>query len=270
MVQMAVGAVKKANLQRASSLVAEATKNGANMVILPECCNSPFGNEYFADYAESIPGESTDAYAQAAKDNKIFLVAGSIPEKKDGKLYNTTTVFNPEGSLIAKFSKMHLFDVDIPGGITFQESKTITAGDELVTFDTPYCKVGLGICFDIRFPEFSKLCVDQGCELLVFPSAFNMTTGPAHWELLTRARAADNQLYIAMVSPARDETASYVAWGYSSLADPWGQIIGKAGHEETIVYGDIDLNFVKKIRSQMPLMKQRRQDIYKVMDLSNN
>ncbi|KAI0218081.1 Omega-amidase NIT2 [Lamellibrachia satsuma] len=165
---------------------------------------------------------------------------------------------------------MHLFDVDIPGGITFMESKTFTPGDAFATFDTPYCKVGLGICFDIRFPEFSKLYVDQGCELLVFPSAFSMTTGPAHWELLTRARASDNQLYVAMVSPARDETATYVAWGYSSLADPWGQIIAKAGHEETIVYGDIDLDFVKKVRGQMPLMKQRRQDIYRVTDLSKN
>ncbi|KAK2175736.1 hypothetical protein NP493_711g02038 [Ridgeia piscesae] len=238
------------------------------MVILPEFCNSPNGNDAF--YAESIPGDSTAVYSQAAQDNKVFLVAGSIPERKDGKLYNTSTVFNPEGSLIAKFSKVFHIDVDIPGGITFQESKTITAGDNLVTFDTPYCKVGLGVCYDIRFPELAKLYVDRGCQLLIFPTFFSVTTGSAHFELLTRARAADNQLYVATVSPARDETTSVVAWGYSCVADPWGEVIAKAGHEEAIVYGDIDPDFVKKIRSQMPLTKQRRADMYTVMDLSNN
>ncbi|XP_066300213.1 omega-amidase NIT2-like [Branchiostoma lanceolatum] len=270
LVQLFVTANKSENLARASKLISQAAGGGANLVALPECFNSPYGTKYFPEYAEKIPGESTNMLAKAAKDNKVFLVGGSIPEEDGGKLYNTSTVFNPEGELIAKFRKVHLFDIDVPGKIRFQESETLSPGSGLVTFDTPYCKVGLAICYDIRFPELAQIYTRRGCKLLLYPGAFNMTTGPAHWELLQRGRALDNQLYVGTISPARDEKASYVAWGHSTLVNPWGEVVAKAGHEEEIVYSDVDLSYVDEVRSSIPTSNQRREDIYKLQDMSQN
>uniref|UniRef100_A0AC11APJ0 Nitrilase family member 2 n=1 Tax=Ovis aries TaxID=9940 RepID=A0AC11APJ0_SHEEP len=192
------------------------------------------------------------------------LPAWSIPEKDAGKLYNTCAVFGPDGTLLVKHRKLHLFDIDVPGKITFQESETLSPGDSFSTFDTPYCSVGLGICYDIRFSELAQIYAQRGCQLLVYPGAFNLTTGPAHWELLQRGRAVDNQVYVATASPARDEKASYVAWGHSTVVSPWGEVLAKAGTEETIVYADIDLKKLAEIRQQIPIFRQKRSDLYAV------
>ena len=264
LIQLAVSASKPDNLARAARLVKEAASKGANIVALPECFNSPYGTSYFPEYAEAIPGPSTDALVKSAKDSGVFLIGGSIPEKDGDKIYNTCTVYNPNGDMIAKHRKMHLFDIDVPGKIRFQESETLSPGNSFTVFDTPYCKVGIGICYDIRFAEMAQIYGKKGCQLLVYPGAFNMTTGPAHWELLQRARAIDNQLYIAAVSPARDEKASYVAWGHSSVVSPWGEVVATTEHEECIVYTEIDPSYVGQIRNQIPVSVQRRKDIYSV------
>jgi len=268
LVQMAVGPSKSDNLARAAQLIAKAASEKARLVALPECCNSPYGNQYFAEYAEPVPGPSTQAFSEAAKQAGVYLVAGSIPERHGDSLYNTTTVFNPEGSLIAKFRKLHLFDINVPGKITFEESKTLTRGNDLTVVDVDGWKVGLGICYDIRFAELAQIYRARGCNLLLYPGAFNMTTGPAHWELLARGRAVDNQLYVATISPARDDAASYVAWGHSSMVSPWGEVTAKAGHTEEIIYADIDSKYVDEVRAQVPTSKQKRVDIYSVNDVT--
>lgn len=265
LVQLAVTASKSENLARAAKLIKDAASNGAKVVALPECFNSPYGTTYFPEYAEKIPGPSTVALEKAAKENKVFLIGGSIPEEDGGKLYNTCTIYNPEGQLIAKHRKVHMFDIDVPGKIRFQESETLSPGNSFTTFDTPFCKFGIGICYDIRFAEMGQIYAREGCNVLVYPGAFNMTTGPAHWELLQRARAIDNQVFVATVSPARDEKASYVAWGHSTVVSPWGEVIAKTEHEEAIVYSDIDLSLVETIRNQVPVTSQRRKDIYDVI-----
>ncbi|XP_036426602.1 omega-amidase NIT2 [Colossoma macropomum] len=261
-VQLLVTNVKADNLQRACSLVKQAAGQGAKVVVLPECFNSPYGTGFFAEYAEKIPGESTQVLSDAAKECGIYLVGGSIPEEDGGKLFNTCSVFGPDGKLLVKHRKIHLFDIDVPGKIRFQESETLSPGSSLSMFETPYCKVGVGICYDIRFSELAQIYAKKGCQLLVYPGAFNMTTGPAHWELLQRARAVDNQVYVATASPARDESASYVAWGHSSVVNPWGEVITKAGSEEAVVYADIDLQYLADVRQQIPITTQRRNDIY--------
>jgi len=266
LIQMAVGASKTDNLNHATKLISDAAKAGARLVALPECCNSPYGNTYFPEYAESIPGPSTEAFSKAAKDNQVYLIAGSIPERIGDKLYNTCTVFDPEGKMVASFRKMHLFDIDIPGKITFQESKTLCPGNQFSTFNIDEWKVGLGICYDIRFPEMAQIYRKQGCDLLVYPGAFNMTTGPAHWELLARSRANDNQLYVTSVSPARDTSASYVAWGHTTAVSPWGEVVGKAGHEEETVIVDLDYDYIQEVRNQVPTSKQKRTDMYCVKE----
>ncbi|XP_048396561.1 omega-amidase NIT2 isoform X2 [Stegostoma tigrinum] len=239
LIQLKVSSLKASNLSKVRTLVKEAALKGAKVVALPECYNSPYGTNYFPEYAEKIPGESTQMLSEVAKEHGIHLIGGSIPEEDAGKLYNTCTVFAPNGSMLLKYRKIHLFDIDVPGKICFRESKTLSPGNTLSTFDTPYCKVGIGICYDMRFAELAQIYSKRGCQLLVYPGAFNMTTGPAHWELLQRARAVDNQVYVATVSPARNENDSYVAWGHSSVVNPWGEVVTKAGHTETIVYADI-------------------------------
>nr|XP_054767767.1 omega-amidase NIT2-like [Lytechinus pictus] len=269
LVQMAVSANKSENLSRAVKMIGEAAKAGAKIVTLPECFNCPYGTQFFAEYAEKIPGNSTQTLAEAAKENKIFVVGGSIPEEsEDGKVYNTCTVYDPSGTCIAKHRKIHLFDIDVPGGITFKESDVLSPGSDLTTFTAENVKVGVGICYDMRFAELAQLYCKRGCHLLLYPGAFNMTTGPAHWELLQRARALDNELYVATVSPARDEKASYVAWGHSTAVNPWGEPISKAGSEEEIVYADIDIAAVEKMRTQIPVMHQKRPDLYEIKDMS--
>ncbi|XP_071806553.1 omega-amidase NIT2-like isoform X1 [Asterias amurensis] len=264
LVQMAVSANKVANITKAVKLIKEAAASGAKLVALPECFNCPYGTSYFADYSEKVPGASTDALAKAALDNNVFLIGGSIPEEDQGKFYNTCTVFNPQGNIIGKYRKAHLFDIDVPGRIKFKESDVLTPGSGFTVVDTPYCKIGIGICYDMRFAEMAQIYNQKGCKLLVYPGAFNMTTGPAHWELLQRGRAIDNQLYVATVSPARDESASYIAWGHSSVINPWGEVIAKADSSEKIVYAEIDPTYVDEVRTQIPIGSQKRSDMYEV------
>ncbi|XP_033067372.1 omega-amidase NIT2 isoform X2 [Trachypithecus francoisi] len=239
LIQLQISSIKSDNVTRACSFIREAATQGAKIVSLPECFNSPYGTKYFPEYAEKIPGESTQKLSEVAKECSIYLIGGSIPEEDAGKLYNTCAVFGPDGTLLAKYRKIHLFDIDVPGKITFQESETLSAGDSFSTFDTR-------------------------CQLLVYPGAFNLTTGPAHWELLQRSRAVDNQVYVATASPARDDKASYVAWGHSTVVNPWGEVLAKAGTEEAIVYSDIDLKKLAEIRQQIPVFRQKRSDLYAV------
>ncbi|KAI8874500.1 carbon-nitrogen hydrolase, partial [Backusella circina FSU 941] len=187
----------------------------------------------------------------------------SIPERDpSGKIFNTLTAYDPSGKMIAKHRKVHLFDIDVPGKIKFKESDTLTGGDWLTHVETKYGKFGMGICYDIRFPEMAMIAARSGCIAMIYPGAFNMTTGPLHWELLQRSRANDNQMYVAACSPARDLSAEYHAWGHSTVVGPKGEVIVTCDEKETIVYADIDPELVKETRTNIPLYHQRRFDIY--------
>ena len=196
---------------------------------------------------------------------KAYLVGGSIPEfvPETKKYFNTSLVFSPEGRLIAALRKTHLFDIDIPGKITFKESDVLSPGNKVTLFDIPeYGKVGLAICYDVRFPELATIAARSGAFLLVYPGAFNTTTGPMHWSLQARARAVDNQVYVAMCSPARDTSASYHAWGHTIAVDPNAEIMAEAAENETIIYADLDGGKIDETRKGIPLYTQRRFDVY--------
>jgi len=218
--QLRPSANKTANLEAASDAIRRVVKDGAKLVCLPECFNCPYGNQYFAEHAEPIPGHTSAMLSSLAAENQIVLVGGSIPEREGDKLYNTALAYGPQGQLLAKHRKMHLFDIDVPGKIKFQESATLTAGNEITTFDTEYGRIGVAICYDIRFPLLAQLMRHQGCSMLIYPGAFNSTTGPLHWELLARARAVDTQSYVVMASVAFDKDATYPAWGHSMIVGP--------------------------------------------------
>ena len=184
-------------------------------------------------------------------------------EPTSKKYYNTSLVFSPSGSLIGTHRKTHLFDIDIPGKITFKESEVLSPGNQLTLVDLPeYGRIGLAICYDIRFPEAAMIAARQGAFMLVYPAAFNMTTGPMHWSLLARARAVDNELYVALCSPARDVNASYHAWGHSLVSTPMAEIVQEAGDAEEIVYADLDNDTIVNTRKSIPIYTQRRFDLY--------
>lgn len=264
--QMNVIDDKKSNIEKASSMIADGIDNNADFIILPEMFNCPYSNEKFIEYAE----EEKDSYtlnkiSKLAGDNNVYILAGSIPEREDDKIFNTSYLFDKKGNIIAKHRKMHLFDIDVKDKITFKESDVLTAGDKFTLADTEFGKIGIGICYDVRFVELARIMVENGAMILFYPGAFNMTTGPAHWELLFRARALDNQVFCVGVAPALNTDASYHSYGHSIVTNPWGEVISQADENENLIICEIDLSEIKKIREEIPLLKNKRNDLYEVI-----
>ena len=262
--QMKVTADKAENLRTAEEAIRTAARQGAELVLLPEMFNCPYENACFPVYAEPAGGETWQFLSRIAKELGIYLAGGSVPEREGDAIYNTCYLFSPQGEELARHRKVHLFDIDVPGGQRFMESDTLTAGDQITVVDTPLGKLGIAICFDIRFSELFRVMGDKGAQLILIPAAFNMTTGPAHWELLLRQRAVDNQCFTVGAAPARDEAASYVAWGHSLVCDPWGTVLHECGSGEETAVVDLDLSRVDAVRQQLPILSARRTDIYDI------
>ncbi|MDD3754227.1 MAG: carbon-nitrogen hydrolase family protein [Methanobacterium sp.] len=260
--QMQVVFEKKKNITNALQMIREASSH-SDLVVLPEMWNCPYQTDLFPLYAEEKENSPTlNAISKAAKREKTNILAGSIPEKHNGKIYNSSFFFNSEGEIIGSHRKIHLFDIDVPDAVSFKESQTLTAGNKVTVVDTELGKIGICICYDIRFPELFRLMALEGARLIIVPGAFNMATGPVHWKSLIKIRAVDNQVYVAAVSPARNDKSSYVAYGHSMVADPWGKVENEAGSAEEIIYVTIDDSFTRKVRAELPLLKNRREDVY--------
>lgn len=265
--QLSVGADKEENLNRAINAIAKLAQDGADVVVLPEIFICPYNTATFGDYAEEDGGPSWQALSQAAKGNHVYLVAGSVVEMDEGKLYNTCYIFDRQGNQIGKHRKMHMFDINIRNGQSFKESDTLSPGNDVTVYDTEFCKMGTCICFDMRFPELARLMVLKGAKVLIVPAAFNMTTGPAHWELMFRQRAIDNQAYCIGVAPARDSNGTYVSYGNSIVISPWGDILYRMDEKEQTAVVELDLDIVEKIRHQLPLLDALRGDVYQLTEL---
>lgn len=279
LVQMRAREDKEESLSLAEKYIAGAAENGADIVMLPEMFNCPYSTENFRIYAEPEGGASWRRMSEAARRNGVYLVAGSMPEcaaetmsvpEAAARIYNTSYVFDRTGRQAAKHRKMHLFDIDVRGGQHFCESEVLTAGDKVTTFDTEFGRFGLMICYDIRFPELSRLMADRGAVMIFVPACFNMTTGPAHWELAFRARALDNQVYMAGCAQARIQDSSwssgqkpvYISYGHSIITSPWGDVTAQMDEQEGVLLQEVDFGRVFDIRDQLPLLRQRRRDIY--------
>lgn len=264
--QMNVVDDKDANIEKASSMIADSIENGADFIVLPEMFNCPYSNDKFIEYAEEEHDSPTlNAISHLAKANDVYILAGSIPEREDDRLYNTSYLFDKNGQILAKHRKMHLFDIDVKDKITFKESDVLTAGDDFTLADTEFGKIGIGICYDVRFVELARIMVENGAEILFYPGAFNQTTGPAHWELLFRSRALDNQVFCIGVAPALNKDASYHSYGHSIVANPWGKVMAQAGEKEELIICEIDLDEIKKVREEIPVLKNKRKDLYEVI-----
>jgi len=268
MIQMSVTNDKQKNIEAACEKIREAALKEADIAVLPEMFCCPYQNSCFHAYGEEENGPAQKALSALAAELKIYIVGGSIPELADGKIYNTSYVYDRQGRQIAKHRKIHLFDIDVAGGQRFIESDTLTRGDSITTFDTEYGIMGVCICFDMRFEELARCMCLRGAKVIFIPAAFNLTTGPAHWELLHRQRAVDNQCFTIAVAPARDESASYVSYGNSIAVDPWGTVICRAGAEETTLYADLDFDRINAVRQQLPILSARRTDLYELKELT--
>lgn len=254
---------KEKNIKKAIEMIENAIAENVDFIVLPEMFNCPYENDKFIEYCENQNDSYTlSKISDMAKLNSVYILAGSIAEKDNGNIYNTSYLFDKTGKIIAKHRKMHLFDIDVKDKIYFKESDTLAAGDEVTIAETDFGKIGIGICYDIRFPELARLMVNGGADLLFYPGAFNLTTGPAHWELLFRSRALDNQVFCIGVAPALDKTASYNSYGHSIITNPWGEVVVKGDFKEELIIAEIDLDEIKKVREELPLLKNKRSDIY--------
>lgn len=262
LIQMPVTASKTENINTACRKIREVAENGADIAVLPEMFCCPYQNDCFRAYGEEDGGEAQSALSALAAETGIYIAGGSIPELANGKVYNTSYVYGRQGQLLAKHRKAHLFDIDVEGGQRFKESDTLSPGNAVTTFETEFGTMGLCICFDLRFEELARSMCLRGAKVIFVPAAFNMTTGPAHWELLFRQRAVDNQCFTVGVSPARDEAASYVAYGNSIAVDPWGTVLCRAAAEEATLYAQLDLSMPEAVRRQLPILSARRPELY--------
>ncbi|MCI9332116.1 MAG: carbon-nitrogen hydrolase family protein [Oscillibacter sp.] len=267
LIQMPVTRDKRENLETACRRLREAKAREADIAVLPEMFCCPYDNACFQAYGERSGGEAQKTLSALAAELELYVVGGSLPELEGNRLYNTSYVYGRRGELLAKHRKVHLFDIDVEGGQRFMESETLAPGNAVTTFETEFGTMGLCVCFDLRFEELIRCMCLRGAKCVFVPAAFNMTTGPAHWELLFRQRAVDNQCFTVGVSPARDETASYVAYGNSIAVDPWGSVLCRAGAEEATLYADLDLNRVEAVRRQLPILSARRTDLYEIREL---
>ncbi|KAH3698374.1 omega-amidase NIT2-like [Dreissena polymorpha] len=270
LIQLYVEKFRPNNLARASRLIAQAASNGAAVVVLPEFFTCWCDPKYFIENKEQLDGPTNRMLSQAARDNRVFLFGGTFPEAipDSEMLYNTCQIFNPRGDLVGMFRKLHLFDVDLGPRMKITESEMMVPGKSLTVVDTGFCRTGFGVCVDLRYPELARLYAKRGVDLMTYMGGFSLTTGPHHLQVLQRARAIDNQIYVANVGPASNHDAPYVTYGHSAVADPWGRIIGETGSDEDIVYADIDLDLIADTRTRLPVDHMRRDDLFETRDLT--
>lgn len=267
-IQMPTVTDKMENVRTVGTYLEKIKDEKPDFVILPEMFCCPYQTPNFPIYAEEEGGPVWQQLSAYAKQYGIYLIGGSMPEKdSEGNVYNTSYVFDREGKQIGKHRKAHLFDIDVKGGQTFKESDTLTAGDCDTVFDTEFGKMGVMLCFDIRFPELSRMMVNDGAKVIFVPAAFNMTTGPAHWELSFRTRALDNQIYMAGCAPARDVSAGYISWGHSIVTNPWGAVVDMLDEKEGVLLAELDMDYEDQVREELPLLKSRRKDMYRLEKL---
>lgn len=256
---------KNHNRQQISELF-KRSKGKADFLFLPECCDYVGTNvEETLRLSEPLSGETVEFYKQLCKENKMWASFGGIHENSseaDGKIFNTHVIINSEGELAAIYRKLHLFDVDTPE-FKFRESKIVAPGYGLVKpLDSPIGKIGLQICYDIRFPESPILLKKQGAQIITYPSAFAVATGKAHWDILNRSRAIENQCFIISSAQQGKHNEKRSSYGQAIACSPWGEIIGRCSEELEVQFVEIDLEKITKVETNMPCFQHRRADIY--------
>ncbi|MDM4720335.1 carbon-nitrogen hydrolase family protein [Micromonospora sp. WMMA1363] len=251
---------RKENLTIAESLLERAAAGGADLALLPEYVDylGPVAN---SPDPEPVDGEVGEFFAAVARRLGMWVIAGSVHERGPDpvRTYNTSLVFDRSGTLAATYRKIHLYDVEIPGRVSYLESATVAPGAQPVVVDVEGLRVGLSICYDLRFPElYRKLATEGGAQLLVVPAAFMLHTGRDHWEVLLRARAIENQCFVAAAGQTGDHEPGRTCFGRSMVVDPWGLVLTQAPDGASVAFADLDLKRLHTVRSELPSLANRR------------
>jgi len=266
-IQMTSGRDKKMNIQKAEKLINEAAIKGAKVVVLPEMFNFRGTDEEKMLQAETIPGFTINRMVHKAKQYKIYILCGSIAEKSKNydKPFNTSVLVSPQGDLLAKYRKIHLFDMEVKekeGKVCYRESAFIQPGREIISIDTELTTFGFSICYDLRFPELYRRLTFKGARVIFLPAAFTLYTGKDHWEPLIRARAIENQIYIIASAQIGFTIPGKPNYGKSMIVDPWGIVIAKASDKEMLIYADIDFSYQNKIREELPCLQHIKNELF--------
>lgn len=249
------------NLERARALVLEAARKGARMVLLPEnlaYMGGDDGKRALAEPLDPPEGRIARTLSMAASDAGVYVIAGGIPERSSDpqRPYNTCAVFAPDGTLAARYRKIHLFNVDLPDGTRQHESTANLAGDETVVTAIDGYTVGLSICYDLRFPELYRRLSDRGAQIIVIPAAFTLTTGKDHWQVLLRARAIESQSYV-VAAGQWGRHGSRFTYGKSMIVDPWGEVVAQCSEGEGVCTATASLAYLNKVRTSLPALSHR-------------
>lgn len=259
-IQLTASSDKSRNLDVAQRLVEEAAARGASLVALPELFNCLGEPEDIVAEAEEIPGPTSVRMSELAARLEVTLLAGSLAESRPGhqRVSNTSLLFGPDGRQLACYRKLHLFDIDLPGHVTFQESAFVEPGREIVVTSTPAGRLGQATCYDLRFPELFRRLVEEGATTILVPSAFTRATGRDHWEVLLRARAIENQVFLVAANQFGNHAPGISTYGRSMIIDPWGTVLATASDGEGIILAELDTDRLEEVRSRLPALSHRR------------
>ncbi len=260
-IQMASAPQRDANLMEAGRLIQLAKEQGAELIVLPE--NFPIMGVEESDKVDIREaykdGPIQNFLSDQAKKHGVWIIGGTVPLQYDdpNKILAACIVYNSEGEVVARYDKIHLFDVELDGEESYKESETIANGTELVVVDSPFGKLGLAVCYDLRFPELFRQLVDMGAEIIAIPSAFTATTGKAHWEVLVRARAIENLCYVIAADQGGYHLSGRNTYGDSMVVDPWGNVLNRLSQGAGVVIADIDIQRMKNTRRTFPCLEHR-------------
>jgi len=262
-IQMCSSHIVDENLVMAAQLIEEAAANGANLVVLPEMFSIMGLNPNDKVTVSEIygSGKVQSFLSEQAKRNKVWIVGGTIPVQcgDPNKVRAASIVYNQNGDLIARYDKIHLFDVTISETEAYRESDTTQPGNRIVVIDTPFGKLGLSVCYDLRFPELFRIMFNQGAEIICVPSAFTVKTGEAHWETLLKSRAIENFCYVIGAAQGAKHSSGRSTYGNSMIVEPWGTVTSKlAGTKPGVIYTDIDLAKLSEIRKSIPVADHQK------------
>ena len=259
---------KDRNLAIAGSLMHDAAADGANLIVLPEKFNVLGSPEELHAGAEPVPGQTTEWAGDLCRELDVWLVAGSIVERVEGddKLRNTSVLMGPDGAVHATYRKIHLFDVEVEG-MVYRESDAEAPGDEVVVADVDGVELGMAVCYDLRFPELFRIMAVRGARVVSLPAAFTVPTGRAHWEILLRARAIENQAFVIAAGQIGKHPPDHESYGHSMIVDPWGVVLAEAPDEVGFIAADLDLDAQRGVREKLPSLANRRPGAYRWPEL---
>lgn len=261
-VQMDSGNDTEKNLAQIEKCIREAAEKEAALIIFPE--HAEYLGMDYGKHTSPVPGEITRFFASCAEKYGIYVHCGTMTEQNtEGCPYNTSILFSPRGEILGRYRKLHMFDVALEDGPGYRESGEVSPGDDIVLCDTELGRIGMAVCYDLRFPEIFRIMAKQGADMMVLSANFTKDTGRAHWEPLIRARAIENTCYVAAAGQCGKKDA-FTAYGHSMIVDPWGEVLARAGDQEEILYAVIDTDRIRQVRKQIPSLMNTREDVYQL------